>query len=197
MFWTMKSLDNLKKRLRPGQVYRRADLEKWSKSVDRDLAKLVEDGTLTKVSRGLYEFPKMSRFGVLPPQPEKLVKAFLKDDDFLLTSPNDYNALGMGTTQLYNVYYVYNHKRHGRFDLDGQVFEFKSKPRFPKKVTTEFLLVDLVNNLNSLAEDQDEVLKRVQKKVTEFDSKRLSSAVKRFAKVSTRKFFEEILPNAT
>jgi len=193
----MKSLESVKKHLRPGQVYRRSDLEKWSKSVDRDLANLVKEGTLEKVMRGLYEYPKKSRFGMLPPSPEKLVKAFLKDDHFLITSPNDYNALGMGTTQLYNVYYVYNHKRHGRFDLDGQVFEFKSKPRFPKKATTEFLLVDLVNNLNSLSEDRDEVLMRVQKKVTEFDSRRLASAVKRFAKVSTRKFFEEILPSAT
>ena len=192
----MKSLETVKKHLRPGQVYRRSDLKQWSKSVDRDLANLVKEGTLEKVRTGLYEYPKKSRFGVLPPSPKKLVKAFLKDDHFLLTSPNDYNTLGMGTTQLYNVYYVYNHKRHGRFDLDGQVFEFKSKHRFPKKATTEFLLVDLVNNLDSLAEDQEEVLKRVQKKVAEFDCRRLSSAVKKFAKVSTRKFFEEIIPSA-
>ena len=189
----MKSLDNLKKRLRPGQVYRRADLEKWSKSVDRDLAKLVEDGTLTKVSRGLYEFPKMSRFGVLPPQPEKLVKAFLKDDDFLLTSPNDYNSLGLGTTQLYNVQFVYNHKRHGRFELDGQVFDFKMKARFPKQVTTEFLLVELVNNLKSLAEDHEKLLRRVRVKAPQMNTRRLATAVKKFAKISTRKFFEEAL----
>jgi hypothetical protein len=189
----MKSLDNLKKRLRPGQVYRRADLEKWSKSVDRDLAKLVENGTLTKVSRGLYEFPKMSRFGVLPPQPEKLVKAFLKDDDFLLTSPNDYNSLGLGTTQLYNVQFVYNHKRHGRFELDGQVFDFKMKARFPKQVTTEFLLVELVNNLKSLAEDHEKLLRRVRVKAPQMNTRRLATAVKKFAKISTRKVFEEAL----
>lgn len=189
----MKSLDNLKKRLRPGQVYRRADLEKWSKSVDRDLAKLVENGTLAKVSRGLYAFPKMSRFGVLPPQPEKLVKAFLKDDDFLLTSPNDYNSLGLGTTQLYNVQFVYNHKRHGRFELEGQVFDFKMKARFPKKATTEFLLVELVNNLKNLAEDHEKLLQRVRVKAPQMNTRRLATAVKKFAKVSTRKVFEEAL----
>ena len=189
----MKSLDNLKKRLRPGQVYRRADLEKWSKSVDRDLAKLVENGTLAKISRGLYEFPKMSRFGVLPPQPEKLVKAFLKDDDFLLTSPNDYNSLGLGTTQLYNVQFVYNHKRHGRFELEGQVFDFKMKARFPKKATAEFLLVELVNNLKNLAEDHEKLLQRVRVKAPQMNTRRLATAVKKFAKVSTRKVFEEAL----
>lgn len=195
MFLAMKSLEKVRRHLRPGQVYRRADLEGWSKSVDRDLALLVKEGILLKVNRGLYECPKMSRFGMLPPAPEKLVKTFLKDDHFLLTSPNDYNALGLGTTQLYNVYYVYNNKRHGRFDLAGQAFEFKSKPRFPKKATTEFLLVDLVNNLGTLAEDRDEVLRRVRKKVPEMNLRRLNSAVKRFAKVSTRKFFKEIIPS--
>ena len=36
------------------------------------------------------------------------------------------------------------------------------KPRFPKSLTKEFLLVDLVNNLDQLAEAKDEVLKRVR-----------------------------------
>ena len=189
----MKSLDKLKKHLRPGQVYRRADLEKWSNSVDRDLAKLVENGTLSKVSWGLYECPKMSRFGVLPPQPEKLVKAFLKDDDFLLTSPNDYNSLGLGTTQLYNTQFVYNHKRHGRFELEGQVFDFKMKARFPRKATAEFLLVELVNNMKNLAEDHEKLLQRVCAKAPQMNPRRLATAVKKFAKISTRKVFEEAL----
>ena len=65
----MKSLENVKKHLRPGQVYRRSDLKKWSKSVDRDLVNLVKEGTLEKVRRGLYQCPQMSRFGVLPSSP--------------------------------------------------------------------------------------------------------------------------------
>jgi hypothetical protein len=36
---------------------------------------------------------------------------------FLLTSPNAYNTLGVGTTQLYDKTVVYNHKRHGHFML--------------------------------------------------------------------------------
>ncbi len=33
----------------------------------------------------------------------------------LLASPNAYNSLGVGTTQLYDKTVVYNHKRHGEF----------------------------------------------------------------------------------
>jgi hypothetical protein len=189
----MQKVKSLRSYLRPGGLYRRADLKKLSKSVDRDLAQLVEAQILVKVRQGVYECPKRSRFGLLPADPDKLVKTFLKNDDFLLASPNDFNALGFGTTQLYNYQIVYNHKRHGRFELGGQVFEFCVKPHYPKKVTQEFLLVELVNNLNQLAEDRDSVRANVKAKLPEMSSKRLRSAVKKFSKVSTRKFFEEIL----
>ena len=193
----MHKVKNLKSHLRPGCLYRRADLEKLSKSVDRELAGLVEAQVLVKVRRGVYECPKHSRFGLLPPSPEKLVITFLKDDDFLLTSPNDFNTLGLGTTQLYNYQVVYNHKRHGRFELGGQIFEFQMKPRYPKKLTPEFLLVDLVNNLEKLAEDRTALLAKAREKIGEMQPRRLRSAVKQFSKVSTRKFFEEVLGNAS
>ena len=54
------------------------------------------------------------------------MEAFLRDHRFLLTSPNAYNSLAFGTTQLYNQTVVYNHKRHGQFELGGgRVFEYE------------------------------------------------------------------------
>ena len=188
----MKALEEVRNRLRPGQVYRRSDLAKWSRSVDRHLAQLVADNTLVKLQQGVYLRPKQSRFGKVPADPVKLVKAFLKEDDFLLTSPNDYNALGVGTTQLYNFQVVYNHKRHGRFKLGGQTFDFRVRPRYPKKVTREFLLVDMLNNLETLAEDRNEVLQRVKMKLPGMDPKRFRSTVKRFAKLSAKKLLERL-----
>src|SRR3984893_17405908 len=126
----MTKLDALKKHLRPGQVYRREDLARWSNAVDRHLKQLVKDGTLTKLSGGLYAYPKETDFGKAPPDDRTLVKTFLKDDRFLLASPNAYNRLGVGTTQLYDKTVVYNHKRHGTFTLGGRTFEFRMKPTF-------------------------------------------------------------------
>lgn len=76
-------------------------------------------------------------------------------------SPNAYNSLGVGTTQLYNEQVVYNRKRHGKFKLGNRTFCFRVKPYFPKDLSKEFLLVDLVNNISRLAEDQNAVLGRV------------------------------------
>lgn len=191
----MNTLNTLKKHLRRGKVYRRADLERWSTAVDRHLGQLVEDGTLQKLSHGLYYYPKESVFGTTPPDEVILVRSFLKDDDFLITSPNAYNSLGVGTTQLYNKRVVYNHKRHGEFELGGRKFFFHSKPKFPKKITQEFLLVDLVNNLDSLAEDKTEVMQQVLDKAKKMELKKIRRNVSEYGNVRTKKLLSPILEN--
>jgi len=189
----MRQLHQLKSQLKPGEVYRRTELGNLSKSVDRHLGQLVQEGTLQKLSQGLYYFPKESAFGKTPPDENRLVESFLKDNRFLLTSPNAYNSLGVGTTQLYNVRTVYNHKRHGEFKLGNKTFQFQIKPHFPKKVTPEFLLVDLVNNLHTLAEDGNEVMKKVTEKAAAMDKKKLKHSVTEYGNVKTKKLFSPLL----
>ena len=189
----MSALNKLKRHLRPGQVYRRADLLPWSNAVDRHLKQLVEEGALTRLSGGLYYYPKRTNFGAAPAGDEKLVEAFLKDHRFLLTSPNAYNVLGVGSTQLYNETVVYNHKRHGRFNLGNRTFDFRRKPHFPPKLSEEFLLVDLVDNLDRLAEHKSSMLEGVKKQVQHADHKALKKAVREYGGSKARKFFEPLL----
>jgi len=189
----MARLDELKKHLKRGNVYRRSDLVKWSKSVDRHLETLVEDGTLQKLSQGLYYFPEESAFGNTPPEEETLIKSFLKDDRFLLTSLNAYNSLGVGTTQLYNQRTVYNHKRHGDFKLGNKNFSFRVKPHFPKRATPEFLLVDLVNNLDALAEDPKELLKNISWKARTMDAKKLERSVSEYGNARAKRIFAPLM----
>lgn len=193
----MNALEQVKNHLREGRVYRRADLEPWSNAVDRHLLQLQEDGVLVKLSGGLYYCPKMTAFGAAPAEDERLVEAFLKDRRFLLTSPNLYNALGLGTTQLYNETLVYNHKRHGRFTLGGRTFRFAMKPHFPAKPTPEFLLVDVVNNLAQLAEDREQVLKQVERKAHSMERRSLEKAVRDYGGARAKKFFSKILSEST
>ncbi|MCB9978543.1 MAG: hypothetical protein H6862_02900 [Rhodospirillales bacterium] len=189
----MNALEQVKNHLREGRVYRRADLEPWSNAIDRHLLQLQEEGVLVKLSGGLYYCPKMTAFGAAPAEDERLVEAFLKDRRFLLTSPNLYNALGLGTTQLYNETLVYNHKRHGRFTLGGRTFRFAMKPHFPAKPTPEFLLVDVVNNLVQLAEDREKVLKQVERKAHSMKRRSLEKAVRDYGGARAKKFFSKIL----
>src|SRR3984885_10060694 len=189
----MKRLDQLKACLRPGQAYRREDLAQWSNAVDRHLKQLVADGTLTKMSGGLYYRAKQTAFGAAPAEDDELVGTFLRDRRFLLASPNAYNRLGVGTTQLYDKTVVYNHKRHGTFSLGGRTFDFRVKPSFPKTLSQEFLLVDLVNNLDRLAESKTEVLARVKERAASYDAARLQRAARYYGSVRTKKFFDKAL----
>ena len=79
---------------------------------------------LKKLYHGMYYYPKNTTFGKTPPAEDALIRSFLKGDRFLLTSPNLYNSLGVGTTQLYNLKTLYNHKRHGVFIFGSQKFDF-------------------------------------------------------------------------
>lgn len=186
-------LDGLKEKLQPGRLYQRKGLARWSNAVDRHLKQLLEDGTLIKLSQGLYYYPKRTAFGAAPPDEKVLIRAFLNDDRFLITSPNVYNVLGIGATQLYNQTVVYNHKRHGQLTLGNRIFDFRKKQFFPLALSREFLLVDLINNLDHLAEDRAALLNEVAKKVTSFDRMALTDAVRQFGGVAAKKFFAKSL----
>jgi hypothetical protein len=180
-------LQSLKQHIQPGEVYRRSDIENWTTAVDRHLHMLTEDGTLQKLSQGIYYAPKKSKFGVNPPTDHSLVEQFLKDDTFLLFSPNVYNTLGLGLTQLYNITWVYNHKRRGVFTMNGRNFLFKLKSAFPAALSREYLVVELLNNLNELAEDSEKVLGNFQRNVNLFDAVELKKMASKFGAGSVRK----------
>jgi len=182
----MQKLQELKSHLKSGRLYKRAELEKWSKSVDRHLSQLLSMEILSKVGPGLYYAPKKNAFGIEPPNEEKLVQKYLDNSKFLITSFNIYNKLELGTTQLYNHKVVYNHLKSGDVKLGNKVFTFRKKSSFPTKQTAEFAVVDLVNNLDQLAEDQPKVLENVQKKVKELDPKAFSIAVEKYGTKKTR-----------
>jgi len=188
-------MDLLRQHIKQGKVYRRSDLEYYSTSIDRHLAQLTKDGTLVKLNQGLYYAPKQSKFGVVPPDDRQIVESFLKDQDFLLVSPNTFNSLGLGLTQLYNTTWVYNHKRKGEFKLNGKTFEFKLKTSFPKHITREYLLVDLLNNIENLAEDQSHTLDKLPNRIGSFDAEALMKATQLYGKGKTKRRLKSIVRN--
>lgn len=185
--------ENLQTHLKSGHVYRRDMLLSFSSALDRDLSVLVKKGELRKLSSGIYYKPALSAFGTLPPDDKELVRCFLRDNHFLLYSWNQYNSLGLGLTQLYNRVVVLNNKRHGVFKLGNMEFDFRRSNRgFPKKLTPEFLLVDLVNNLNELAEDTFSLKERIQNNAANFDQVKVLLLAKKYGKVGTKKFFNSL-----
>jgi hypothetical protein len=174
-------------RLRAGQVYRRKDLANQSRAIDRDLQLALNAGRLHRAAQGLYYAPIKTPFGDAPPSDQAMVEKFLEDKDFLLLSPNNYNSLRLGTTQLYNLSVVYNHKRHGRFSLGNRVFDFRVKPAYPRQLNEEFLWVDMLNNLDELAEDTDMLLVNARASVARFGETRLKRAMTKYGSEKTKR----------
>jgi hypothetical protein len=183
----MRTSQKIKRSFKPGQIYRSGDL---SPAIRRHLSRLVSEETLQRISRGLYYCPEKSAFGSVPPDDQKMIRAFLKRGRFLLISLNSYNALGVGTTQLYNEQRVYNYKRRGKIKLGGRTFYFFKKKVFPKIISPEFLLVDLINNIDDLAEDRSKILERAKQKASLMDRKKLRRAVKAYASIKAQKFLK-------
>jgi hypothetical protein len=193
LYFCIKEMDLLRQHIKQGEVYRRSDLEYYSTAIDRHLASLTKDGTLVKLNQGLYYAPKQSKFGIVPPDDRQVVESFLKDDDFLLVSPNTFNSLGLGLTQLYNTTWVYNHKRKGEFQLNGKTFEFKLKSSFPKNISREYILVDLLNNIEDLAEDQSQTLDKLPNNIDSFNADALMKVTQLYGNGKTKRKLKSIV----
>jgi len=187
----MKNAEKLKDSMRPGWVYRRQDFAGLTTAVDRDIKTLVRGGEVRKLGYGLYCRMRKNAFGDAPPDNRELVRAFLKTDDFLLTSYNHFTNLGLGLTQVYNTAVVYNHKRAGEFLLDGKRFQFRLVPAYPKTLSKEYLLVDLFNHLGKLPDDGAAVLKNLKYRINEFDQSKVSEHLRRYGKPVARRTLAE------
>jgi hypothetical protein len=186
-------LDRLKSVLKAGSVYRRQDLVHLSSNVDRHLALLVQDGTLKRLNQGLYTCPAKTAFGEAPADEMALLRSFLREDHFVVYSPNSFNGLGLGTTQLYNQRVVFNRKRHGQYTVGNRSYLFLRWREAPKHLTAEFLVVALLNRLDELAEDREEVLFRLRSKLRELNLKRLNHAAKHYGTYSTQLKLRQLL----
>ncbi|ABQ71257.1 MULTISPECIES: hypothetical protein [Sphingomonadales] len=99
----------------------------------------------------------------------------------------------MCTTQLHNEPVVYNRKRHGRFKLDGRMYDFRMRPSVPRRLSKEVLLVDLLHNIDRLPEDKVAILPRALAKAGEMNSAQLARAVKEYGSARAERLLAPVL----
>lgn len=186
-------LEKMSKLLVQGRVYRRSDFTTVSSNVDRNLKELVNRGELTKLQNGLYLRPRKTPFGEALADEDELLRKFLDDDHFVVYGPSMFNSLGLGTTQLYNEKVVFNRKRHGVMNLGGRTYTFYRWKEAPKKLSKEFLLVEMFNRLDDLSENKDLVVSNLKKKLSEFNLLKLNNSLNRFGTKSTQKKLKSLI----
>ena len=64
-------------------------------------------------------------------------------------------------------------------------------------MTEEFLLVDLANNLDNLAEDRDNVLNKLLTKASQIPFQKLKQVVMEYGNAKTKKMLKSFINNNT
>ena len=173
--------------LRRGRVYRTRDLARWSGNPTRLANRLVERGLLQRLAHGLYLHPSESRFGSVPPTDRELLRAFLGGAPYVVTGPEAWNALGLGSTAMHADTLVYNTKRSGMFRLAGRTFRLR-RVAFPRNPPKEWFAVDLLERADEAGVSRREVASAVAAAVEagRLDAETLRAMAERYASKSVQ-----------
>lgn len=173
--------------LEPGRVYRTRDLAAWGQNAPRLAKRLVREGKLLPLVHGLFVYPKRSRFGVVPPSDEELMRAFLGGSPFVFTGSDRWNALGLGTTAVFAAPTVYNTKRSGTFHFGGRRFVLR-RVAFPENPTPEWFVVDLLEHADEAGASRSELSMSLAKAMARgiYSRERLLEMAKRYATKPTQ-----------
>jgi len=177
--------------LEPGRVYRTRDLAAWTTNPPRLAKRLVSGGALLPLAHGLFACPKYSRFGVVPPTDEELLRAFLDGAPFVFTGPDRWNALGLGSTALFAAPLVYNTKRSGTFELGGRKFVLR-RVAFPESPPVEWFVIDLLENADQAATSRADVAMALARALSRnaFDRHQLREMARRYGTRATQALVE-------
>ncbi len=179
-----------------GKVYRTSHLARWGANPTRLAGRLESEGRLEKLSQGLYYAPEQSHFGVVPPSDEALLDAFFDGSPWLLTGPPRWNALGLGSTQLFARPLVYNTMRTGTVRIGRRTFELR-RVSFPSEPTAEWYVVDLLRNAESVGLTREKLEPRLRASLEEgrFSASRLAEMAGRFGRRAEQKLVRRVTPS--
>lgn len=98
-------------------------------AIDQALARLTKRGELLRVGRGIYVAPVISRFGIRPPSPEKLIEAWAQQQQETVVPNEAAAANAMGISTQVPVRQVYLTSGKSRFlRLGRQSLELRHAP---------------------------------------------------------------------
>ncbi|MCK6530620.1 hypothetical protein L6R50_24690 [Myxococcota bacterium] len=180
--------------LLPGVVLRTAALRRWGENPTRLAQRLERQGLIRRLGHGFVYVPKKTRFGDAPPTDDALLHALLDGTPYVVTGPVRWNALGLGSTALHVHPLVYNTRRSGEVHLGGRTFVLR-RVAFPKDVTAEWFVVDLLEHSASVGLDRDDLARNLSGALGlgRFDPERLLQMADRFGSRATAKLIHRMV----
>jgi hypothetical protein len=155
---------------------------------------LLREGHVLQLARGLFYVPDAGRFGPVPPTEREVLKGFLGTDEFVITGPPCWNALGLGTTALFRSILAYNRRRSGEFKLGNLRFHLR-RVRFPANPRPEWFVIDLFENRGCVGADLEGLQASLQTALAadRFDRRRLRAMADDYASPAVRKVVDRCL----
>lgn len=142
---------------------------------------------LRQLRQGVYEAPRLTKFGVAPVADEELVRAYLGTDDFLFTGSERWNALGLGATGVQAVTLIYNKKRSEDVTFGKRRFQFRRVAYPSTAPRPECFALDLLRHCGEAGVSREDVLVALVTAIGQgrFDGATLLDLAKRFARSGT------------
>ena len=133
----------------------------------------------------------------MPPTDEAVMRAFLDGAPFVLTGPERWNALGLGTSAAFAAQLVYNTKRSGEFQLGRRRYLLR-RVAFPKQPSPEWFVVDLFQHAEQAAANRDDLTRALGEALRRgrFDAARLRTCAQEYGSRDTQQRIEEALDAA-
>ena len=137
----------------PGTVFTLDDFSKHGsrKAIAVTLSRLVKEGIIKRIRRGLYMVPKESRFGTIPPDSKAVIKAISKQGKkSYLSGASASNKLGL-TTQVPNIIILRGGASDSSIEIGGIKIEIKAGKSPTKKNDIPLMtILDLIRGIKMI-----------------------------------------------
>ena len=115
------------------------------------LERMHKNNEIEKLSKGIYYFPKVSKYGVIPISEEEIISKFTKNNEGMVVGYNLYNKLNL-TTQISKKCTIYSSKIDNEIKNIRNVEIKQVKTKFSKEYIN---IIELLEVLQNFYEIQD------------------------------------------
>lgn len=112
------------------------------------LERLVENKSLSRVSKGIYTRPKETKYGLLLPTSSDIVEQFIEKENGMLVGYHLYNQLKL-TTQISKKYHIFTKNAYQKTTIQ-EIFLKEYKLKYTKPIKEMISMLEVLSNIDGI-----------------------------------------------
>ena len=165
--------------LADGSVFKYEDLNRISHNkvaIAKILSRLTKENKINRIEKGIFYKAKKTRFGILNPEIEEIIKSEIKSDGKItgyISGAFSYNKLGL-TTQIPNVIEIVTEKRKPSKIIGGIKIKYiQGTLKFTKSNVKYLQILDALKNIKKIPDSNlEDSYKILKKHIKSFKNKK-------------------------